>query len=57
MVKEKGEFAQDKFKAIIANLIYEIKRLGIELEQEKSNSEKLRKKDKRARKKNFRYDK
>ena len=44
MVKEKGEFAQDKFKAIISNLIYEIKKLGIELEQEKSTSEKLRKK-------------
>ena len=44
MVKEKGEFSQDKFKALISNLIYEIKRLGIELEQEKSTSEKLRKK-------------
>jgi hypothetical protein len=44
MVKEKGEFAQDKFKALISNLIYEIKKLGIELEQEKSTSEKLRKK-------------
>ena len=51
MIKEKGEFAQDKFKAIISNLIYEIKRLGIELEQEKSNSEKLRKKIKEQEKK------
>ena len=43
MVKEKGEFSQDKFKALISNLIYEIKRLKIELEQERSTSEKLRK--------------
>ena len=44
MVRNKGEFAQDKFKALISNLIYEIKRLEIELEQEKSTNEKLRKK-------------
>jgi len=44
MLRNKGEFAQDKFKALISNLIYEIKRLNIELEQEKSTSEKLRKK-------------
>jgi serine/threonine protein kinase len=44
MVKERGEFSQDKFKALISNLIYEIKRLGIELEQEKSTIEKLKKK-------------
>ena len=53
MVKEKGEFSQDKFKALISNLIYEIKRLGIELEQEKSTIEKLRKKIKEQEKKDL----
>ena len=53
MVRNKGEFAQDKFKALISNLIYEIKRLEIELEQEKSTSEKLRKKIKEQEKRNM----
>ena len=51
MLKEKDEFSQDKFKALISNLIYEIKRLEIELEQEKLNSEKLEKKIKDLEKK------
>ena len=51
MLKEKDEFSQDKFKALISNLIYEIKRLEIELEQEKLNSDKLRKKIKELEKK------
>lgn len=51
MLKEKDEFSQDKFKALISNLIYEIKRLEIELEQEKLSSEKLRKKIKELEKK------
>ena len=53
MLRNKGEFAQDKFKALISNLIYEIKRLNIELEQEKSTSEKLRKKIKDQEKRNM----
>ena len=53
MVKEKGEFSQDKFKALISNLIYEIKRLKIELEQERSTSEKLRKKIKEQEERNI----
>lgn len=53
MLRNKGEFAQDKFKALISNLIYEIKRLNIELEQEKSTSDKLRKKIKEQEKRNM----
>ena len=53
MVKERGEFSQDKFKALISNLIYEIKRLGIELEQEKSTIEKLKKKIKEQEKRDL----
>ena len=53
MLRNKGEFAQDKFKALISNLIYEIKRLNIELEQEKSTIEKLRKKIKDQEKRNM----
>jgi len=53
MLRNKGEFAQDKFKALISNLIYEIKRLNIELEQEKSTNEKLRKKIKDQEKRNM----
>ena len=44
MLRNKSEFAQEKFKALISNLIYEIKRLEIELEQENLNNEKLKKK-------------
>ena len=44
LVKTKSEYPQDKVKALISNLIYEIKRLGIELDQEKLTEEKLRKK-------------
>ena len=51
MLKEKGEFAQDKYKALISNLIYEIKKLGIDLDQEKLTNEKLRKKIKEQEKK------
>ena len=53
MLKNKGEFAQDKFKALISNLIYEIKKLEIELEREKSIGEKLRKKIKEQEIKNM----
>ena len=53
MLKSKGEFAQDKFKALISNLIYEIKKLEIELEREKSIGEKLRKKIKEQEIKNM----
>ena len=44
MVKSKEEFSEDKYKALISNLIYEINRLEIELEHEKKKSENLRKK-------------
>ena len=53
MLKNKGDFAQDKFKALISNLIYEIKKLEIELEREKSIGEKLRKKIKEQEIKNM----
>ena len=53
MIRNKGEFAQDKFKALISNLIYEIKRLGIELDQEKLTNEKLKKKIKEQEKRNL----
>jgi len=53
MLKDKEEFTQDKFKALISNLLYEIKRLGIELDQEKSTNEKLKKKIKEQEKKNL----
>ena len=53
MVRNKGEFSQDKFKALISNLIYEIKKLVIDLEQEKSTNEKLRKKIKEQEKRNM----
>ena len=53
MLKDKEEFTQDKFKALISNLLYEIKKLGIELDQEKSTNEKLRKKIKEQEKKNL----
>ena len=53
MLRNKDEFAKDKFKALISNLIYEIKRLEIELDQEKLIGEKLRKKIKEQEKKNM----
>ena len=53
MLRNKDEFAKDKFKALISNLIYEIKRLEIELDQEKLMGEKLRKKIKEQEKKNM----
>ena len=53
MVRNKGEFSQDKFKALISNLIYEINKLVIDLEQEKSTNEKLRKKIKEQEKRNM----
>jgi serine/threonine protein kinase len=52
MLKSKGEFMQDKFKALISNLVYEIKLLEIELEQEKSMNEKFQKKIKELEKRN-----
>jgi hypothetical protein len=53
MLRNKDEFSKDKFKALISNLIYEIKRLEIELDQEKLIGEKLRKKIKEQEKKNM----
>ena len=53
MVKNKDEFAQDKFKALISNLIFEIKRLEIDLEQEKLAGEKMKKKIKEQERKNM----
>ena len=53
MLRSKDEFSVDKFKALISNLIYEIKRLEIELDQEKLTGEKLRKKIKEQEKKNM----
>ena len=57
MLRNKDEFAKDKFKALISNLIYEIKRLEIELDQEKLIGEKLRKKIKEQEKKNMKKKK
>ena len=53
MLRNKGEFAQEKFKALISNLIYEIKRLEIELEQENLKNEKLKKKIREIEKRNM----
>jgi len=53
MLRNKSEFAQEKFKALISNLIYEIKRLEIELEQENLNNEKLKKKIREMEKRNM----
>ena len=53
MVKNKADFPEDKVKALISNLIYEIKRLDIELDQEKINVEKLKKKMKDLEKRNM----
>ena len=53
IVRNKDEFNQDKYKALISNLIYEIKLLEIELEQEKNQNQKLRKKIKELGKRNL----
>jgi hypothetical protein len=53
MLKEKGEFAQDKYKALVSNLIYEIKKLRIDLDQERLTNDKLKKKLAEQEKKNI----
>ena len=53
MLRNKDEFAQDKLKALISNLIFEIKRLEIDLEQEKLAGEKMKKKIKEQERKNM----